>query len=205
MTKNENISVKDIKNPARPLKKAGKKESVPRWYIAECKPTKERTVRTMLKNAGYNVYVAAQSEEHIYKSRNRRTVEKIVIPGKLFVCVEEEKLMDIMQTFSSVYRFQKERAGLENQYGSKPFAFVPDNQMEQLQFILNKAEKPVFFTAENFKLNQKVKVVSGPFEGMEGWFYRTAASSYIVIRVEMGENNLVYTEIPVEDVRPIDE
>ena len=41
-----------------------------KWYIAECKPTKEGTIRTMLTNAHFEVYVASRIEEKVYKSRH---------------------------------------------------------------------------------------------------------------------------------------
>ncbi len=53
-----------------------------KWYIGECKPTKERTIRRQLENK-YDVYVASQTEAKVYASRNRRVVENIVIPGKV--------------------------------------------------------------------------------------------------------------------------
>lgn len=81
-----------------------------RWYIAECKPTRERTLRSSLEKVGYEAYVASRKETHVYKSRNRRTVEQIVIPGKVFVRTERANLMNILLLFSSVYRFQIDKS-----------------------------------------------------------------------------------------------
>ena len=169
-----------------------------RWYIAECKPTKEGIIRTMLKNAHYEVYVASQMKEVVYKSRNRRMTEKIIIPGKVFVRTEVTSLMPIMVGYSSVHRFMMNRLSEDRSY-----AYVPDNQMQQLQYMLGHASNPVHLTAADLKLNQRVKVMRGALAGLEGWYLKEGKTSYIVIKMEMGERQYVYTEIPLEDIQPV--
>ena len=174
-------------------------ESAPvRWYIAECKPTKERTIRTMLTNARYEVYVASRLEEKIYKSRNRRMTEKIVIPGKVFVRTEVAQLMPIMLGYSSVHRFMINRLS-----EGRSYAYVPDDQMQQLQYMLGNASNPVHLTAADLKLNQKVRVMRGALSGLEGWYYKEGHTSYIVIKMEMGSSHYIYTEIPLDDIQPL--
>ena len=174
-----------------------------RWYIAECKETRERTLRTMLQKAGYEAYVASQVETHVYKSRNRRTVEKVLLPCRVFVHTEVEKLPGLLMEYSSLYRFQLNRAGTSDEYGHKPFAFVPDDQMQQLRYVLGQAENPVYFTTDDLHLNQKVRVMRGVLAGFEGWYLQKGSASYVVLKVEMGFSNYAYTEVPVEDVQPI--
>lgn len=169
-----------------------------RWFIAECKPTKEKTVRTLLQNAGYEVYVASRSETVVYKSRNRRVKEKVIIPGKVFVRTEASKLMKIMLAFSSVWRFMLNKATKE-----RTFAYVPDSEMQTLKYMLGSADNPVLVTAENLKVGQKVKVMRGALAGLEGWFYREGRTSFVVIKVTMGISHYVYTEVPLEDVQPL--
>ena len=169
-----------------------------KWYIAECKPTKEGTIRTMLTKADYNVYVASCTEEKVYKSRNRYKKETVVIPGKVFVRTEESKLMGILLGYSSVHRFMMNRSTKVRTY-----AFVPEDEMQQLQYVLGKAENPVLITAESLKIDQKVQVMRGALAGLNGWYYKKGRTSYIVIKVTMGTNHYVYTEIPIEDIRPL--
>ena len=169
-----------------------------RWFIAECKPTKEGTIRTMLQNADYEVYVASRNEMKVYKSRNRRIKETVMIPGKVFVRTEETKLMSIMLGYSSVWRFMIDRTAKDRRY-----AFVPEDEMQQLQYMLGKADNPVLITTDSLKVDQKVKVIRGALAGLEGWYYKGGHTSYIVIKVTMGTNHYVYTEVPLEDVMPL--
>jgi len=169
-----------------------------RWYIAECKPTKECTIRTMLTKSDYEVYVASRTEEKVYKSRNRYTKETVVIPGKVFVRTQETSLMRIMLGYPSVYRFMINRSAK-----TRTYAYVPDGEMQQLQYILGKAENPVLITAASLKVDQPVKVMRGALAGVEGWFYKESHTSYIVIKLTMGTTHYVYTEVPLEDIQPL--
>jgi transcription antitermination factor NusG len=169
-----------------------------KWYIAECKPTKERTLRTLLQKADYQVYVASRSEMKVYKNRTRRLTESIMIPGKVFIRTEEKELMNIMLNFTSVWRFMIDRSTQNRRY-----AYVPDNEMEQLQYVLGKSEHPVLITSDSLKVNQKVQVMRGALAGLEGWFLKKGHTSYVVIKITMGTNHYVYTEIPVEDIQPL--
>ncbi len=174
-----------------------------KWYIAECKPTRELSIRACLQKAGYEVYVASRKETHIYKSRNRREVERVLLSGRIFVRTEERKLMDILLAYSSVWRFQKNRAAKPNANGILPYAFVPEDQMQQLQFVLKESTTPVIFSVEDFHPNQEVQIIRGPMAGFRGWFTKKGHTAYIVIRVEMGQTNYVFSEILAEDVQPV--
>ena len=198
-----NVPENDSLSPADVHKDSGVAVGKAKWYIAECKATRERTIRTMLQKAGYEAYVASQVETHVYKSRNRREVEKILLPSRVFVHTEKKNLMNILLAYPSIYRFLMDKAAKADEHGNQPFAAVPENQMQQLQYVLGKAKNPVSFTAEDLVLDQKIKIMRGPLAGVEGWFYQKGPTSYIVIKVEMGTNHYAYTEIPTEDVQPI--
>ncbi len=168
------------------------------WYIAECKPTKERVVRTMLEKAHYQVYVASRTEEKVYANRTRHVKETVLIPGKVFVRTQQSQLMPILLGYSTIHRFMINRAST-----TRSFAHVPDHEMKQLQYMLGCSENPVQITTADLKVDQPVKVMRGPLEGLEGWYYKEGHTSYVVIKVSMGSNNFVYTEVPLEDIQPI--
>jgi len=167
-----------------------------RWYIAECKPTKEKLVRTMLQKANYEVYVASRVEERIYANRTRHTKEAVFISGKVFVRTTEDQLMPIMLGYSSVWRFMMNRAAQGRSY-----AFVSDQEMQQLQYILGKATNPVHITADSLQVNQRIKVMRGALAGLEGWYYKEGHASYVVIKFSMGISHYVFTEIPIDDIQ----
>jgi len=204
MAKELEATEKSDMNPADLHKGSGLALPSQHWYIAECKPTRERTLRTMLQKSGYEAYVASQMETHYYKSRNKRQVEKVVIPSKIFVHTEAENLMKILYEHASIYRFMINRAVSSGSNGTRQFAFVPEDQMQQLRYVLGNASNPVFLTAEDLVLNQRVRVMRGPLAGLDAFFMRKGHASYIVVKVEMGSRHYAFTEVPLEDVQAID-
>ena len=106
--------------------------------------------------------------------------------------------MNIMLGYSSVHRFMLNRSTKDRTY-----ACVPEHEMQQLQYILGQAENPVLITAGSLKVNQKVRVMRGALAGLEGWFYKEGHTSFVVIKVTMGTNHYVYTEVPIEDIQSI--
>lgn len=174
-----------------------------KWYIGECKPTKERTIRKALEKANYDVYVASQTETKVYASRNRRDVETIVIPGKIFIRTTETELWNILLTNPGIYRFMINRASSDQEKGKRVFAYVPDAEMQQLRYVLNNAQNPVMFTTRELSLGQQIEVTRGPLIGLKGELAMIENSSYIVLKMEMGERNYVFTKIPVQDTKPI--
>lgn len=174
-----------------------------RWYIAECKPTKERTLRSSLESAGYVVYVASQKKTHVYASRNRREVESVVIPGKIFIRTTETELWNILLNYSGIYRFMINRAASDFEKGKRVYACVPDYEMQRLQYVLNNAPNPVMFTTETLSLGQQIEIMRGPLNGLKGELATIENASYIVLKMEMGERNYIFTKISVQDIRPV--
>lgn len=174
------------------------------WYIAECKPTKERTLRSSLEKAGYNVYVASQTETKVYASRNRRKVEKVVIPGKIFINTTESGIWNILLEYPGIYRFMINRAASDHEKGRRVYACVSEAEMQQLQYVLNNAPKPVMFTANDLTLGQQIEVARGPLKGLRGELAKIENVTCIVLKMEMGERNYVFTEISIQDITPLD-
>ena len=173
-----------------------------KWYIGECKPTKERTIRKSLEKK-YDVYVASLKETKVYASRNRREVERIMIPGKIFIRTTEDHLWDILLDYPSIYRFMINRAASDKEKGKRVFAYVRDEEMQQLRYVLDNAPNPVMITTQQLSLGQKIEITRGPLIGLQGELAKIENASYIVLKMEMGESHYVLTEISVQDVKPI--
>lgn len=174
-----------------------------KWYIGECKPTKERAIRKSLEKR-YEVYVASMKETKVYASRNRREVERIVIPGKIFIRTTEDNLWNILLENSSIYRFMINRAASNREKGKRVFAYIRDTEMQQLRYVLDNAPNPVMITTQELSLGQKIEIMRGPLIGLKGELARIENTSYIVLKMEMGERNYVLIEISVQDIRPIE-
>lgn len=172
------------------------------WYIAEVRTGRERICRDQLLLNHYEAYVASRVEEHVYASRNRRKIEKILIPSKLFLHISDKDRIDVLRLCSpSIYKFMTDKAHSIGSNGMHPYATVPDEQMRQMQFMLGYAEKPVSFSTSSLCEGDPIRVVRGPLSGLEGSFLHSNGNTYVAVRIALLGYTL--TEIPESDIIPI--
>lgn len=172
------------------------------WYIAECKPTRERTVRTILSK-DYPVYLACRVEEKRYKSRNRYKKETPVMPGKLFVYTEEKNLMHIMLEQPSVHRFMVNRLASDKENCKRVYAYITDEEQQRLEAVLTNAPRPVTITTDKLELGQEIVITCGPMAGVKGYLAKINNASCLVLKMEMGTTHYIYTEISIQDIQPL--
>lgn len=175
-----------------------------RWYIGEIPPPRWRAIRKTLGKA-YEVYVATQRETRVYKSRNKREIERVVIPGLIFIRTTEDNLWNILLTYSDIHRFMLDRAASDRERGKRVFACISDEEMQRLRYVLDNAPNPVAMTAEQLTVGQQIEITRGPLAGLKGELVKKDNTSYLVLKMEMGERNYIMTEISANDVRPINE
>ena len=173
------------------------------WYIAECKPTRERTIRTMLQNDEYEVYLACRVEEKVYKSRNRYKREIPVLPGKMFIHTDETQLMGILLKYPSVHRFMVNRLASDREHAKRVYAYITEEQRQTLEKILTNAPRPVTITTDKLELGQEIEITQGPLKGIKGFLAQKDKSSYIVLKMEMGTSHYIFTEINIQDIQPL--
>ena len=139
-----------------------------RWYVVNTysghenrvKENLEKRVETMgIQDSLFRIVVAEEPEIEI---KNGKKVEKMhnMFPGYVFV---EMKMTDeawyVVRNTPGVTGFIGSSGG-----GAKPFPVSPD-EMESILRRMGKSEKKV---EVNFAIGDTVKILSGPFSGMEG-------------------------------------
>ena len=174
-----------------------------RWYIAECKPTRERTIRTMLENDHYDVYLACRVEEKVYKSRNRYRREIPVLPGKVFIHADEKMLMSILLAYPSIHRFMLNRLASDREQCKRVYAYITEEQRLAMEKILTHAPRPVTVTTDKLEIGQEIEITQGPLAGLRGFLSQKDKASYIVLKMEMGTSHYIYTEIDIQDIQPL--
>lgn len=140
-----------------------------RWFVAVVRSNYEALCRDCLLKMGYEAYVASQKEVHRYRNRHRREVEKIVITRVVFVRIANEKeRLAVLKGCSFIQYFMMDRAATPNEMGRAPFAVIPDYQIEALQYMLFHAEDSVDFVTMPLLVGDKVRVIRGALQGVEG-------------------------------------
>ncbi|MCH4205810.1 MAG: transcription termination/antitermination protein NusG [Solobacterium sp.] len=155
MTEDKNSSVVDDENETR-------------WYVVNTysghenrvKDNLEKRVETMgIQDSLFRIVVAEEPEIEI---KGDKKVEKMhnLFPGYVFV---EMKMTDeawyVVRNTPGVTGFIGSSGG-----GAKPFPVAPD-EMESILKRMGQSDKKIVV---DFKIGDTVKILTGPFVGMEG-------------------------------------
>jgi len=126
------------------------------WYVVYTSPRAEKKACADLLRADYEAYCPTRMEMHTWSRGQRRKVEKVLIPGVVFVKVKSDQLNEI-RLFPRTISFMMDPAKRHNQYGGMTFAVVPDQQMRLLKAMVGQVDYDVSFTS-NFSLGEYVRV-----------------------------------------------
>ena len=140
-----------------------------RWYVVNTyaghenrvKENLEKRVETMgSQDSLFRIVVAEETETVIGKDGKPKDVKTNVFPGYLFV---EMKMTDeawyVVRNTPGVTGFIGSSGG-----GAKPFPVAPD-EMEAILRRIGQSDKKISI---DFEIGDTVKILAGPFSGMEG-------------------------------------
>ena len=131
-----------------------------RWVAALVHTNCEKKVATKLEKLGIENYVAIQKEEHQWSDRKKK-IDRIVIPMVVFVRLAKDE-EDEFRRLPFIMKFI-------TYPGAKELATpIPDEQIEQIQFLLKHSESPVIFSA-HIEIGDAVRIVKGPLKGFIGF------------------------------------
>lgn len=136
------------------------------WYVALVGHNAERTCAGRLESRGIETYVPTQRENRVWRDGRRATVDRVVIPGTVFIRCSETERREIV-AMPCIRRFLTDRASGGNAYGRR-VAIIPDMQIERLRFMLGHSDVPVEFVGHVFSAGERVRVVRGSLRGLEG-------------------------------------
>ena len=136
------------------------REAYPKRWVATLVHTNcEKKVATKLEKLGIENYVAIQTEEHQWSDRKKK-IDRIVIPMVVFVRLAKEE-EDEFRRLPFIMKYI-------TYPGAEELATpIPDEQIEQIQFLLKHSESPVTFSA-HIEIGDAVRIVKGPLKGFIG-------------------------------------
>ena len=142
-----------------------------RWYALYLKSRHENAVELRLREKGIETFLPVIEEVRQYSDRKKIVIEPL-FRGYLFVRSDLQKRASILQT-DGVVKF----VGI----GTRPSA-IPDRQMEWIRIA---GQKPSRIKREPcLSAGERVRVVGGPFAGIEGYIVTVKASMRVAISVE---------------------
>lgn len=87
--------------------------------------------------------------------------------------------------------------------GRKEAAYIPENQIESLKFMLSQSDNPVLFEKTEYKQLDKVRIIRGKLQGLEGRIYRINGSmTKLVVSINfLGGATVTINPLDIEIIR----
>ena len=130
-----------------------------RWIAVLVQMCTEKKVGERLTKLGIENYVPTQMEIHQWSDRKKK-IERVVMPMVVFLHTDEHTEKQI-RNYSYIYK-------VLSYPGHKNAAVIPDQQIEQLKFMLHHADTEVNVTDSLLKVGDEVEVIRGSLKGLKG-------------------------------------
>ncbi len=159
------------------------------WYALFLRSRFEKKAHCELLRRGFESFLPLIQETHAWSDRQKR-VSQPLFQGYVFVQTDLREKVSVLQ-IPGVVRF----VGI----GAKP-SRIPDYQIEWIRTFIGSR---VVIRRESYpSVGQRVKVVSGLFQGIEGSILRSNGSTRIVICLDSIRQS-VSIEVPPHCVEEI--
>lgn len=175
--------------------------SCAKWFIAIINNRSEKQSAEKLSKLGIESYVPLQEELRVWRNGKKVKVDRVMIPSKIFIhCTEQTRRELVNLPF--IFRFMTNQAAARENSLHKPLAVVPDNEIEQLKFMLGVSDGKVMFS-ERFVKGEKVEVVRGPFKGLTGEILYDNDESAYRLYINIDYLGSASVEIDKSDIVPL--
>lgn len=146
------------------------------WHAVYTASRCEKKVRERFEMQEIECFLPIQTVIRQWKYRKKR-VEIPVISGVIFVRISEAERLNVVKT-QGVVSFLKLR-------GEQQPAIIPDKQMAQFRFLIDKSDVIVELTNDNLAVGDYVTVVKGSLSGLEGELISFHGNNKIVVRLDV--------------------
>jgi len=164
---------------------------VPQWYAVMSRSRHERLIAGALTSLGIRTLLPLVSETHRWSDR-RKVVDVPLFPGYVFVQIpnSREAQVAVLRT-TGVVRF------VGNQSGALA---IPDREIDDVRAVLSHKMNCSPFPF--LKIGQRVRIVGGSLDGVEGILLRRDSEHKLVISIELIQRSLAVSVCNF-DVEPV--
>ena len=164
-----------------------------RWIAALVQMCMEKKVGERLTKLGIENYVPTQTEIRQWSDRKKK-VERVVIPMVVFVHTDEktERTLRMQSFIRKILTYPGQTAA----------AVIPDDQIDRLKFMLRQSDSPVEMMEHHLQVGDKVHIVRGALQGLEGELYKNVDKSMVAIHIEA--LGYACVSVSVEDIEKIE-
>ena len=156
------------------------------WYVANtCR--QEKKIKQRLDSMGIENFIPFQQIARKIHGVDK-LIEVPVIPNLVFIHTTLKTCMSLIQEYAFDMRYLRDRE-------TGNFLIVPDKQMHDFMFLLDFSPSGIEVLNKNLKRGDRVRVIKGPLQGLEGELVRLRGHKRVVIRLE-GVASIATSYIP---------
>ena len=160
-----------------------------KWYALYTMPQSEQSVRRMLDMRQIESFLPTYEVQRVWKNRQRVKTQKPLFPSYVFVRINSELRSPVLSAPGALRI-------LGNGHAPLP---IPDRQIEFLRSegIAGRIEPYV-----DLVIGKKVRIRSGPMEGLEGTLVEKRSSLRFILSVAMINQNAA-VEIQADELEAV--
>ena len=176
------------------------------WYVFRVSYGREDKASDYLVEDGTYTYIAKKMVEKYVGGKRKRYLQTL-IPNLLFAYTTKEKAEEYVNNTPAIsYLSYYYNHFKQDDYQKNPPLIVSDEEMTRFIQATCNMNKHLLFVQPSqchFKGGEQVRVIDGPFAGVEGRVARVAGQQRVVISLSsIGLISTAY--IPTAFIRPID-
>ena len=190
--------------PIKTIKRKPKPETIPHWYAIRCTYGRERKAYKFFSKQGIEAFYPTIKSTKTTDSKNV-TIEESRLPNIFFVYGSFDQLKEYVYGNGNDTKHLRFYYNIHHDKTKEPL-IIPQRQMTSLMKICAaEAEDKILesFVVEKFKTGQLVRVIDGPFAGVEGIVHRYKGQQRIGIVVE-GLFTITTAYISKEKLEPVE-
>jgi len=147
------------------------------WFVAKTRANQERAIRERINAMNIETYLPTRVEVRQRRDR-RKKVEVVLIPNTLFIYTDKNTALSLPNHHNFLIKYMIDCM-------TRTLLVVPEKQMKNFMFLMDLSDESV--QVDNnllFAKGDKVRVIKGPFAGIEGELVRTGGKKKVVVRLE---------------------
>ena len=157
------------------------------WYVAYTRVNQELLVKKKLDELGIENFLPLD-EQLRDTPFGRKTIRVPLIHGMIFIRTDKVTSFSLLNEYSLNMVYLKDIEG-------RGSLIVPDKQMEDFMFLLDFSPEGIEILNKDLKRGDRVRVIKGPLQGLEGELVRLRGHKRVVIRLE-GVASIATSYIP---------
>ena len=157
------------------------------WYVAYTRVNQELLVKKKLDELGIENFLPLD-EQLRDTPFGRKTIRVPLIHGMIFIRTDKVTSFSLLNEYSLNMVYLKDIEG-------RGSLIVPAKQMDDFMFLLDFSPEGIEILNKDLKRGDRVRVIKGPLQGLEGELVRLRGHKRVVIRLE-GVASIATSYIP---------